>query len=83
MTGGRGARIQRHEQQRAHGVGIHQALPKAIDVLFGDLQYKVRKPRPKGKQLNQQYLVLFKTARHGQQCLAAWTAAAACNNRRV
>jgi hypothetical protein len=55
VTGGRGARIQRHEQQRAHGVGIHQALPKAIDVLFGDLQYKVRKPRPKGKQLNQQY----------------------------
>ncbi|MEZ7834219.1 MAG: hypothetical protein QMB32_02170 [Burkholderiaceae bacterium] len=85
MTGGRSARIQRHDQQRAHGVGIDQALPKAIGVLFGDLQHKVRTSRVTGKQLNQQYMVLFKTARYGQQCMAAWTAAAApaCNNRRV
>jgi hypothetical protein len=60
-------------------------LPKAIGVLFGDLQHKVRTSRLTGKQLNQQHMVLFKTARYGQQCVAAWTAAAApaCNNRRV
>jgi hypothetical protein len=85
VTGGRSARIQRDDQQRAHGVGIDQALPKAIGVLFGDLQHKVRTSRLRGKQLNQQYMVLFKTARYEQQCMAAWTAAAApaCNNRRV
>jgi len=46
-------------------------LPKAIGVLFGDLPHKVRTSRLRGKQLNQQYMVLFKTARYGQQCMAA------------
>jgi len=71
VTGGRSARIQRHDQQRAHGVGIDQALPKAIGVLFGDLQHKSAHISPDRQAI--------KPAVHGAvQDSQIWTAMHGC-----